>query len=415
MNKANRWLVALIAIVFTISSAYAQAPHLMSFQSVVRNSSGTLVTNHAVGVKVSILQGSVSGTAVYTETQTATSNANGLVTLQIGGGTVVSGTFSTIDWSAGPYFIKSEIDPTGGTSYLVAGTTQLLSVAYALYAEKSGTPGVTGATGATGAQGIQGIQGLKGDQGVQGIQGLTGTKGDSGARGLQGIQGIQGIQGLTGETGAAGIQGIQGLTGATGAQGIQGLTGATGAKGDSGVSVKNTYISNDSLFVALSSGQIINAGLLPKPSSSGSGGFSNFQVFSTAGTFTWTAPIGVTKVMIEGWGGGAGNLQYYNTARGGDYGKGIYTVIPGKVYNLYVGTGSSGGGYTPNTYPGENTTFDTLLVIAGGNNCCTNTPIVMSGVVTQAGGGGGSAGSSPGGGGNSTIHKGGDGSLLIWW
>ena len=90
-------------------------------------------------VKVSILQGSVSGTAVYTETQTATSNANGLVTLQIGGGTVVSGTFSTIDWSSGSYFIKSEIDPTGGTSYLVAGTTQLLSVAYALYANSAGS------------------------------------------------------------------------------------------------------------------------------------------------------------------------------------------------------------------------------------------------------------------------------------
>ena len=305
MNKTKRLLVALIAIVFTISSAFAQAPHLMSFQSVVRNSSGTLVTNHAVGVKVSILQGSVSGTAVYTETQTATSNANGLVTLQIGGGTVVSGTFSSIDWSAGPYFIKSEIDPTGGTNYLVAGTTQLLSVAYALYAEKSGTPGPAGATGATGAQGIQGIQGLKGDQGIQGIQGLTGA------------------------TGAAGVQGIQGLTGVTGAQGIQGLTGTTGAKGDSGVSVRNTVVNGDSLYVTLSNGQTINAGNVRglKGVSVDSVNMTNDSLFfyksngiknSVAlaapsvvrigldSSTTWVCPAGVTKITVECWGGGGG-------------------------------------------------------------------------------------------------------------
>ena len=134
ISNPKRLLAAFIAIVFTVVTVQAQAPQLMSFQSVIRNSSGALVTNHSVGLRLSILQGSITGTAVYTETQTATSNANGLVTLQIGGGTVVSGTFSAIDWSAGPYYIKSEIDPAGGTSYAIAGTTQLLSVAYALYA-----------------------------------------------------------------------------------------------------------------------------------------------------------------------------------------------------------------------------------------------------------------------------------------
>ena len=141
IHTTKRLLAALIAIVFTVAIAKAQAPQKMSFQSIVRNSSGVLVTNHSVGLRLSILQGSISGTAVYVETQTATSNANGLVTLQIGGGTVVSGTFSSIDWSAGPYYIKSEIDPTGGTSYGVVGTTQLLSVAYALYANTAGSLG----------------------------------------------------------------------------------------------------------------------------------------------------------------------------------------------------------------------------------------------------------------------------------
>ena len=139
ISTRKRLLAALIAIVFTVATAQAQAPQKMSFQSVVRNSSGVLVASHSVGLRLSILQGSISGTAVYVETQTATSNANGLVTLQIGGGTVVTGTFSTIDWSAGPYYIKSELDPTGGTSYLIAGTTQLLSVAYALYANSAGS------------------------------------------------------------------------------------------------------------------------------------------------------------------------------------------------------------------------------------------------------------------------------------
>ncbi len=259
-------IIYLLVLLVIYNALNAQAPQKMSFQSVVRNSSGTLVTNHSIGVKVSILQGSVSGTAVYVETQTATSNANGLVTLQIGGGTVVSGTFSSIDWSAGPYYIKSEIDPTGGTSYLVAGTTQLLSVAYALYAEKSGTPG------ATGPQGIQGLTGAAGTS-------ITNTRviGDSlyitlstgqtlTAGYVRGATGAQGIQGLTGAIGATGAQGIQGLTGTTGAQGIQGLTGATGIQGiqgltgATGTSITNTRVIGDSLYITLSTGQTLTAG-----------------------------------------------------------------------------------------------------------------------------------------------------------
>ncbi len=81
------------------------------------------------------MQGSASGTAVYVETQTPTTNANGLVSIEIGDGTTVSGNFSTIDWVNGPYFIKTETAPTGGTNYTIAGTSQLLSVPYALHAK----------------------------------------------------------------------------------------------------------------------------------------------------------------------------------------------------------------------------------------------------------------------------------------
>jgi hypothetical protein len=112
----------------------------MSYQAVIRDNSNALVTNQIVGMQISILQGSANGTAVYVETQTPTTNSNGLVSIEIGGGSVVSGNFATINWANGPYFIKTETDPAGGTNYSITGTSQLLSVPYAQYAEKSGNP-----------------------------------------------------------------------------------------------------------------------------------------------------------------------------------------------------------------------------------------------------------------------------------
>jgi len=121
------------ALLLTISS-FAQAPEKMSYQAVIRNAANALVANQQVGMQISILQGA---TAVYEETQTPTSNSNGLVSLEIGTGTVISGSFTAIDWSAGTYFIKTETDPAGGTNYTITGTSQLLSVPYALYAKTS--------------------------------------------------------------------------------------------------------------------------------------------------------------------------------------------------------------------------------------------------------------------------------------
>ena len=128
-------LFTLFVTVFFTVVLFAQSPQKMSYQAVIRNSTDQLVTNHAEGMRVSILQGSLTGTPVYVETQTTSTNANGLVTIEIGGGAVISGDFTTIDWSTGVYFIKTETDPTGGTSYTITGTSQLLSVPYALYAK----------------------------------------------------------------------------------------------------------------------------------------------------------------------------------------------------------------------------------------------------------------------------------------
>lgn len=100
-------IYSIIAGFLMSASVFAQAPEKMSYQAVIRNSTNALVINQAVGMQISVLQGSVSGTAIYVETQTPTSNANGLVSVEIGSGTVVSGNFATIDWANGPYFVQT--------------------------------------------------------------------------------------------------------------------------------------------------------------------------------------------------------------------------------------------------------------------------------------------------------------------
>ena len=128
-------LTTFILIVLCAATLFAQAPEKFTYQAVVRNASNSLIANGQVGMRVSILQGSANGSAVYVETQTATTNANGLMTLSIGGGTVQQGTFANIDWANGPFFLKTETDPNGGSNYSVTSTQQLLSVPYALYAK----------------------------------------------------------------------------------------------------------------------------------------------------------------------------------------------------------------------------------------------------------------------------------------
>lgn len=132
-------IISICAALLMTASVFAQAPEKMSYQAVVRDGSNTLVMSSAVGMQISILQGSLSGTAVYVETQTPTSNANGLVSIEIGAGTIVSGGFTAIDWANGPYFIKTETDPTGGTNYTITGISQLSSVPYALHAKTAET------------------------------------------------------------------------------------------------------------------------------------------------------------------------------------------------------------------------------------------------------------------------------------
>jgi hypothetical protein len=124
-----------------MSTVWAQSPQKMSYQAVIRDAGNNLVSSHSIGMRIGILQGSETGTVVYQEIYNPNpqTNANGLVTVEIGSGIPTTATFANINWANGPYFIKTETDPTGGTNYTITGVSQLLSVPYALYAETSGT------------------------------------------------------------------------------------------------------------------------------------------------------------------------------------------------------------------------------------------------------------------------------------
>jgi hypothetical protein len=130
----KKLILSFVAIVTISLSSYGQAPEGFKYQAVVRDAGNIILNNQSVGMRMTIHQGTISGTIVYQETFVPTTNGYGLVNLEIGSGTVISGDFTTIDWSAGPYFIGTAIDVTGGTSYLVMGTSQLMSVPFALHA-----------------------------------------------------------------------------------------------------------------------------------------------------------------------------------------------------------------------------------------------------------------------------------------
>lgn len=129
------YFLILFAMIF--QSGWAQTPQAFKYQAVVRNSTGQVWANKLVNLKVSLLLNDPFGSTVYSETHQKATNEFGLININVGEGTVEQGTFNNIDWGAGTYYVKTEVDLNGGTSFEFIGTTQLLSVPYALYAEKS--------------------------------------------------------------------------------------------------------------------------------------------------------------------------------------------------------------------------------------------------------------------------------------
>jgi Protein of unknown function (DUF1566) len=256
--------IILLTNLLISSILFAQAPQKMSYQAVIRNSSNALITSTPVGMRISVIQGSIFGAAVYVETQTPSTNVNGLVSLEIGTGTAVLGTFAGINWAAGPYFIKTETDPTGGTTYSITGTNELMSVPYALFSA-NGTPGPQGPIGLPGAAGANGTNGVSvmSTSVINDSLFITLSNGQTLNAGyVKGSQGVQGAIGATGgypvhyigETYGGGIVfyvydgGQHGLIAATADQstGIRWYGGSytnTCAKGDGvGAGLKNTAI-----------------------------------------------------------------------------------------------------------------------------------------------------------------------------
>lgn len=242
-------LKSLLIALLLNGALFAQAPQLMTYQSVLRNGTNQLLTNAPVGMRLSIVQGSTSGTTVYVETHQAFTNTNGLVSVLIGAGNPVTGTIAAIDWANGPYYIKTEVDMAGGTDYLMFGIQQLVSVPYALYAETAGTVINGGGSNTPGPQGPAGPAGPAGADGLSAYDlavnnGFTGSLQDwlNSLVGPEGPQGIPGQgQGVPGPAGADGLSAYE-LAVGNGFNGtlqdwlasLQGPAGATGATGPAG-------------------------------------------------------------------------------------------------------------------------------------------------------------------------------------
>ena len=128
----------LFAFIWAASTLFAQlSSEKISYQAIIRRSDGQPITNQGVGIQLSILQGLDNSTEVYVETQSSVSDANGLVSLEIGAGNILKGSLSEVDWSYGNLYIKMDIDPSaaGGTNYSISGSSQLVSVPFAFHAK----------------------------------------------------------------------------------------------------------------------------------------------------------------------------------------------------------------------------------------------------------------------------------------
>jgi hypothetical protein len=278
---------------------FAQAPERFSYQGVARDAVGTPLSNATIGLRLRLRSGSPTGTVVYQETHATATNAHGLFTVQVGGGTGGLG-FASIDWGSASHYIQVEMDANGGTAYQDMGTAQLLSVPYALYAKSSETAGPAGATGSQGPTGPTGASGNNGAVGPTGPTGPVGPQGIPGQAGagvtiigsvanasalnpsyggnigdmyiaqntgnghvwdgtqwnnvgqIQGPAGPQGIAGQNGAQGATGPTGVTGLTGATGATGADGALNAWGLLGNTGTTTTNYIGTSDAQPLRLS-------------------------------------------------------------------------------------------------------------------------------------------------------------------
>ena len=232
--------------IFTLSflllcvTVFAQTPEGINYQAVIRKTDGSLVANTTIAIRIQLKQNSATGTVVYSERQSVITSQYGLVNFVIGQGTVLSGTFSTINWSTGNYWVSLGVDFANGTNYLDYGSQRLMSAPYALYAKTAGVQlnqwryGATAPAAALGNIGDFYLNTATGDvhyKSAASTWTLTGN--------IKGPQGNAGATGPTGLTGATGPQGLAGATGLQGPAGAQGIAGTNGINGTNGTAVLN--------------------------------------------------------------------------------------------------------------------------------------------------------------------------------
>jgi hypothetical protein len=231
--------LTFLFLVLICAKVFSQAPQEMNYQAVVRTNTGALVPgNTPLTIRFAIHNGSAIGTIIFTETQTDTANEFGLVNVKIGS----TGNLGTINWGAGGKYLQVEIDVNNTGTFTDMGTSQLVSVPYALFASNSaaGPQGPTGAQGTIGPTGVTGPTGIVGAIGATGPTGVNGNDGMNGATGAAGSPGTNGSTGATGATGPPGM-GLVGATGATGATGPQGSSVFYGTK----IAINTTQVLNN--------------------------------------------------------------------------------------------------------------------------------------------------------------------------
>ena len=251
MKKVFTFLVAVLLT----ATLWAQSPEKMSYQAVIRNTNDALVTNTQIGIEINIRQGSQAGTVVYTETQTPTTNENGLVSIEIGGGVE----FSTIDWANGSYYIETKIAVLPPlTTYTIVGASQLLSVPYALHAKTSAQAGLDGQSAyqiavtngfvGTEAEWLTSLEGTNGTNGNDGTNGTNGTNGNDGAAGQSAYQ-LALTNGFVG-TEAEWLTSLEGATGTAGADGLTtSVNGVTHVAGEITLTTANIPASTDKNYI----------------------------------------------------------------------------------------------------------------------------------------------------------------------